>query len=274
MATTTTNFGWDIPQSTDLVKDGATAIAALGQDIDTALVDLKGGTTGQVLAKASNTDLDFTWSSVDPLTILDAKGDLISATAADTPARLAVGANDTVLTADSSTSTGLKWAAVNAGALTSLASGSLSGSSVSITSISSGYQDLMLVIEDFYPATDEADLLIRVNSSSANYRNFYTRMIDATYGAAAGSSSAEFFEIVNIKNTDDSNVLIATFHNYADTTTFKRASGKNYYYLSNGGRLFAALEGLWRDTSAISSIQMSLDTGNFSGGTYTLYGVK
>jgi|694.fasta_scaffold140875_4 hypothetical protein len=63
MATTTTNFGWDIPQSTDLVKDGATAIAALGQDIDTALVDLKGGTTGQVLAKASGTDLDYSWTT-------------------------------------------------------------------------------------------------------------------------------------------------------------------------------------------------------------------
>jgi hypothetical protein len=61
MATTTTNFGWDIPQSTDLVKDGATAIAALGQDIDTALVDLKGGTTTQLLSKASNTNLDYVW---------------------------------------------------------------------------------------------------------------------------------------------------------------------------------------------------------------------
>ena len=64
MATTTTNFGWDIPQSTDLVKDGATAIATLGQDIDTALVDLKGGTTGQLLSKASGTDLDYTWTTV------------------------------------------------------------------------------------------------------------------------------------------------------------------------------------------------------------------
>ena len=63
MATTTTNFGWDIPQSTDLVKDGATAIAALGQDIDTALVDLKGGTTGQVLKKTSATDLDVEWGT-------------------------------------------------------------------------------------------------------------------------------------------------------------------------------------------------------------------
>ena len=110
MATTTPNFGWSVPTSTDLVKDGATAIETLGDSIDASLVDLKGGTTGQVLAKNSNTDMDFTWAAVDPLVILDAKGDLITATAADTPARLAVGADNTVLTADSSTSTGLKWA--------------------------------------------------------------------------------------------------------------------------------------------------------------------
>jgi hypothetical protein len=119
MATTTTNFGWDIPQSTDLVKDGATAIAALGQDIDTALVDLKGGTTGQVLAKASGSDLDFSWVAQDDSnaiqnSIVDAKGDLISATANDTPARLAVGTNGHVLTADSTAATGLKWAAAPA----------------------------------------------------------------------------------------------------------------------------------------------------------------
>jgi hypothetical protein len=63
MATTTPNFGWSVPTSTDLVKDGATAIETLGDSIDASLVDLKGGTTGQVLAKASGTDMDFTWSA-------------------------------------------------------------------------------------------------------------------------------------------------------------------------------------------------------------------
>jgi hypothetical protein len=63
MATTTPNFGWAVPTSTDLVKDGAVAIETLGDSIDASLVDLKGGTTGQVLAKATNTDMDFTWST-------------------------------------------------------------------------------------------------------------------------------------------------------------------------------------------------------------------
>jgi hypothetical protein len=61
MATTTPNFGWAVPTSTDLVKDGAVAIETLGDAIDASLVDLKGGTTGQVLAKASGTDMDFSW---------------------------------------------------------------------------------------------------------------------------------------------------------------------------------------------------------------------
>lgn len=63
MATTTPNFGWSVPTSTDLVKDGATAIETLGDAIDASLLDLKGGTTGQILAKNSNTDMDFTWTA-------------------------------------------------------------------------------------------------------------------------------------------------------------------------------------------------------------------
>jgi hypothetical protein len=169
MATTTTNFGWDIPQSTDLVKDGATAIAALGQDIDTALIDLKGGTTGQVLAKATGTDLDFSWVAQDDSNaiqnaIVDAKGDLIGATAADTPARLAVGTNGQVLTADSAQATGLKWATPAGGGKvlqvvqgtyatsTTISSASFtdSGLSLSITPTSATSKILVLVSQSWY----------------------------------------------------------------------------------------------------------------------------
>lgn len=61
---TTTNFGWTTPDNTGYVKDGALAIRTLGNGIDTSLVDLKGGTTGQVLKKTSGTDMDFEWGTV------------------------------------------------------------------------------------------------------------------------------------------------------------------------------------------------------------------
>ena len=88
---TTTNYSWTTPDDTALVKDGAAAIRSLGTAIDSTVFT----NAGAAIAK----------------TIVDAKGDIIAATAADTVARLAVGANDTVLTADSSTATGLKWGA-------------------------------------------------------------------------------------------------------------------------------------------------------------------
>jgi hypothetical protein len=67
-------FGWQEPDDTSLVKDGAAAIRTLGNAIDTSMGDLLGGTTGQILAKNSNTSMDFTW--VAPTT-----GDITAVTA-------------------------------------------------------------------------------------------------------------------------------------------------------------------------------------------------
>lgn len=150
---TTTNFGWETPDDTDLVKDGALAMRTLGNAIDASFLDLKGGTTGQVLSKNSNTDLDFTWIAVDPLTILDAKGDLITATAADTPARLAVGTNGQVLTADSTTATGLKWATAAASGAAAYGKTLSAGANKSTTSTT-------------YTAIDTTNLRITATPSS------------------------------------------------------------------------------------------------------------
>lgn len=100
MATTTPNFGWPVPTSTDLVKDGATAIEGLGDAIDASLLDLKGGTSGQVLKKNSNTDMDFVWSAdsagmTNPMTTT---GDTIYSSSGSTPARLGIGSSGQVLT--------------------------------------------------------------------------------------------------------------------------------------------------------------------------------
>jgi len=105
-----------MPTASDLVTDLPADFEVFGQAVATSMADLLGGTTGQVLSKASNTDMDFTWVTSDDAnaiqnTIVDAKGDLISATGSDVPARLAVGANGETLVADSSTSTGLRYGA-------------------------------------------------------------------------------------------------------------------------------------------------------------------
>lgn len=65
---TTTNFGWSTPDDTAYVKDGASAMRTLGSNIDTSMADLLGGTTGQILAKATGTNMDFAWIDNEVMT--------------------------------------------------------------------------------------------------------------------------------------------------------------------------------------------------------------
>lgn len=65
MSNPTANFGWVMPTSTDLVTDLPADFAVFGQGVDTSMADLLGGTTGQILVKNSNTNMDFVWSNND-----------------------------------------------------------------------------------------------------------------------------------------------------------------------------------------------------------------
>lgn len=88
MTNPTSNFGWQMPTSTDLVTDLPADFAVFGQAVDTSMADLKGGTTGQILSKTTNTDMDFTWITND-------QGDI---TAVNTTAPLQGGGTSGALT--------------------------------------------------------------------------------------------------------------------------------------------------------------------------------
>ena len=178
MANPTTNFGWQMPTSTDLVTDLPADFEIFGQAVDTALVDLKGGTTGQVLAKATDTDMDFTWVAQDDSNaiqnaIVDAKGDLIAASAADTPARLAVGANGETLVADSSTATGLKYAKQGM-AFISRTSFSAVTSATFDSVFTSAYDTYCIIVEDCFATTGTDDLLFQFRFGSTTRNSGYT----------------------------------------------------------------------------------------------------
>jgi hypothetical protein len=223
----TTNFNWETPDDTDLVKDGALAIRTLGSAIDTSLVDLKGGTTGQVLAKASGTDMDFTWAtdaSGIPATILDAKGDLIAASGADTAARLAVGANDTVLTADSSTATGLKWAAPAGGGKV------LQVKSVTktdtFTSTSTSYVDITGLTIDITPSSATSKILVMYNVSGSQQVNVniaHSRLMRNStainIGDASGSRDASTSDPMSMDTLIVGTTIAGTFLDSPATTS-------------------------------------------------------
>jgi hypothetical protein len=282
MATTTTNFGWDIPQSTDLVKDGATAIAALGQDIDTALIDLKGGTTGQVLSKASGTDLDYSWVTTDDANaiqnaIVDAKGDLIAATAADTPARLAVGTNGHVLTADSTAATGLKWAAVAAGGMTLINTGgtALSGATTTVGSIPGTYKELKIYVTDFYASgVNTSFFYLNTDSTASNYAYSGTRLFGSNLTGVIGENNSSAISYIGAPASDQNNNLVISIPNYADTTANKIYTAHSG--VKDGSNNAVTLTAhRWANTAAITAINLQCESGKtWSGGTIYVYGVN
>jgi len=279
MATTTPNFGWTVPTSTDLVKNGATAIETLGDSIDASFVGLKGGTTGQVLSKTSGTDLAFTWVAQDDSNaiqnaIVDAKGDLIAATAADTPARLAVGSNGQILSADSTAATGLKWISAGASALTytQLATGSLSSVVTTVTGLS-GYNFLAIAINGARLNDNSYTASWYLNSDTgANYAVVgYSQKQGSTYqtggGSNFGASDLPMAQWNSGENID------AIMYISASNSTGKKfiegnsTTGTGRYYYPN-------YHGYYSGTSVISAVNFTANASSWSAGTYTIWGAN
>ena len=251
---TTTNYGWTTPADTDLVKDGAAAIRTLGSSIDSTL----------------KTQID----AQIPDSLLTTKGDLIAATGASTPARLAVGSNDQVLMADSTTATGLKWATSASGGMTLLSTTTLSGASTTVSSINQGYTNLYVVFQDTVGNTNTT-FLIRFNSDTGtNYRTQGAKGGGGTISVDSGSDDGVWFYDGLGSSSTAGNPLsgFLSINNYTSTGTKPLEFSARVTRSDN--RKFYIASGIYFGGSAISSMTFVAENQSFTAGTVRIYGVK
>ncbi len=297
MANPTTNYGFVLPTATDLVTDLPADFDVALQGVDTRLKALQPGTTlgdiayssatantntrlpigttGQVLAVSGGVPAWTTTSDVTPLTT---KGDLFTFTTVD--ARLGIGANNTVLTADSAEATGMKWATPASGADNWVL---ISGQSVSaVSSVSftglSGYKKLFFACPNWFANTTGIQVYFRLNADSA--ANYVTGTIARSSDGKRNQSGA-------------ANEIIANFYAGTQTGMDRTAIGlfidgcngggyKPYTFTATGNTASVQSaffgSGIYKSTTNISSIDITLASGTITcssgdGNEFQLWGV-
>jgi hypothetical protein len=237
---TTTNYGWTTPDDTALVKDGAAAIRTLGSSVDTTTKNLNPSTTlGDIEYRSSTANVNT---------------------------RLGIGSTGNVLTVAGGVPT---WAAPAAGgAYTQLATGSLSGSSVVISSISGSYKHLYLKVVNAQASSGRIGL--RVNgSSSADYAYVRLEMDSATPIATSGATQIN----VGPDLTSATNWTYSFFiENYAETS-YKPITV--HFRRNTAGTTQTSGFASVNDSTAFTSLTIvNTDAVSYTAGTYTLYGVN
>jgi hypothetical protein len=210
-------------------------------------------------------------------TAVDAKGDLIVGTGADTFARLAVGTNGHTLVADSAETTGLKWAAPAGGGMTLISTTTLSGSSITLSSIPQTYKDLRIIVRNFRPDTATGRYRMRINGDSN------TRYKQDLYLASAPNTNftfgASFWELEDRAATSTGASQAYgdfTLPDYTNSTTWKMIWGFSFVNntTTSTNFNFNNYMSIYNQTPAITSLEIFQSTGNFTSGDVLLYGVK
>jgi hypothetical protein len=243
---TTTNYSWTTPDDTDLVKDGAAAIRTLGSSIDTSVKALSPGTTA---------------------------GDVDYYTTSTAKARLAIGTAGQVLQVNSG-ATAPEWATPSSGGMTLISTTTLTGATITLSSIPATYNDLRLIVRNFKPASDGQGLSIRFNGDAGASRYFSKDGYTTASIIAFGSTSA----IIGSINDDSVATGLTAIYipDYTNAVTWKMAQAFSMGVDGNtptSANLSFRVAG-YNQTPAISSITLLPQSGNFTSGTVLLYGVK
>lgn len=245
---TTTNYGWTTPDDTALVKDGASAIRSLGTAIDTTTKNLNPQTTTGAIAYRSST------SNVNT--------------------SLPLGTAGQVLTVNSG-ATAPEWASPSGG-MTLISTTTLTGASVTLSSIPQTYLHLYVVVRNFLPATDAVNFSMRFNADSTANRHQVYGINELGYG----NTSTFGQSVIQIGGTNDNSVgsglMIMNVYDYTNTVTWKFARSEFLFVDSTTttSARIGGISGFYNQTSAITSLQFLPGSGNFTSGTVLLYGVK
>jgi hypothetical protein len=186
------------------------------------------GTSGQVLAVSGGGVP--AWTTTADVTPLTTKGDLFTFDTAD--ARLGVGTNGQTLVADSTASTGLKWA-TPAGGLTLITRNSFTSvASVAIDSIfSATYFSYLVVIENIYGATGTDDLHLQMRYGSttqtANYQGACATMgiSSVTLTSPQTGTTSEFTLGANVGSSTYPNAYTLYFNRVGQSAQNPRFHG-------------------------------------------------
>jgi len=313
MSNPTSNFGWQMPTPTDLVTDLPADFEVFGQAVDTSLADLKGGTTGQVLSKTTNADMDFTWVAPtagdiegvtagvgisgggtsgtvtitnDMATTITASGDIVVGTGSGTYDNLPIGTTNQVLTADTSVSPyKVKWATPSSGALTKIVSTTFSSVSTQdfLGCFTSTYRTYKIVFANIISSTN-ADMQLKLYKSGNTLVGDYSGgvMQISTAGTPTAAFSNSYLTVFSFGKINSS-----AGNQYAggEITLFNAQEliGPGYGTLSGitswqsgGGASFRIgyYGSLNRDgNDSITGFQLLPSTGTISG-TATVYGLE
>jgi hypothetical protein len=281
MSNPTSNFGWQMPTATDLVTDLPADFEVFGQAVDTALMDLKGGTTGQVLKKNTDADMDFVWGAdsagmTNPMTTT---GDTIYSSSGSTPARLGIGSTGQVMTVSGGlpawqTPAGASktWTLLNTGGT------ALSGSStVTVSGISDKDDIFVLVVSATYGSGGNWAKLRFNTDSGSNYRYGYNSIsVGSTYSASMFNGYPSGAESSVLLATQSSNSA-SQVNAYLSLSGCKSTGVKLFGYTGGathgGGNSQELISGggNYNASAAITSVSL-LGANSFTGGTLFVYG--